>query len=202
MWESEETKWTSTSLQIYEIQRYGLSKFLTKKTLKTVDESLLFTGKHIIDWRNATLKTGCVKFIKWEKELKGICQNLATELRHIHTTYVWGDGQVEKSMNLVVKLFYDAMNEVKKNATPTTIDFTKVATVEVVLYIYPDQLPSYVDEIKKIRLEVEAWKQRMTSVKIPSAPSLQEFIAAYKEWKAMVNVNTEDGATQRSPMPS
>lgn len=201
-WESEETKWTSASLQIYEIQKYGVAKFLTEKPLKTVVESLLFTGKHNIDWRNATLKIGCIEFIKWEKELKEICQNLVTELRHIHTTYVWGDGQVEKSMNMVVKKICDVVNEVKKNAAPTTTYFTKVARVEFVLYIYAGQLPNYVDEIKNIQLEVEAWKQRMTSVKVPSVPSLQEFIAAYKEWKATLNVNAEDGVTQGSPMPS
>lgn len=58
------------------------------------------------------------------------------------------------------------------------------------------------DKIKKIQLEIEAWKQRMTFVKISSVPSLQEFVMAYKEWKAMLNVNAEDGAFQRSPMPS
>lgn len=97
---------------------------------------------------------------------------MATELRHIHTTYVWSDGQVEKSTDVVVKLFCDAMNEVKKDAKPMTADFTKVARVEAILYIYVDQLPNYMDKIKKIELEIEAWKQRMTSIKIPSVPSL------------------------------
>lgn len=41
-------------------------------------------------------------------------------------------------MNAVVKIFCDAMNEVKKNLVPMKTDFTKVSRVEVVLYIYVD----------------------------------------------------------------
>lgn len=92
-WEKEKNKWATVLTQMKDVQRYGIMKFLAEKTVKDLDDKVLYVAKENIEWRNSIIKQGHKESIKLLRELKELINMMQKDLKCIDVQLLKDDGQ-------------------------------------------------------------------------------------------------------------
>lgn len=80
-WEKESNKWAAVLIQMKDVQKYGVMKFLAKKAVKDLDDKVFYVAKENIEWRNSIIKQGHKESIKLLKELKELIAVMQKDLK-------------------------------------------------------------------------------------------------------------------------
>lgn len=78
-WEKERIKWVAVLAQMNDVQKYGVMKLLAKKSVKNLDDNVLYVSKKNVEWRNLIIKQGHEESTKL---LKGLTDLIDTQFDH------------------------------------------------------------------------------------------------------------------------
>lgn len=181
-WEKERNKWVVVLVQMKDVQKYGVMKFLTEKAVKDLDDKILYVAKENIEWRNSITKKGHEESIKLLKQLKELIIEMQKDLKCIDVQLLKEDGQTIEQTVDMVENFKGKMNLVKESKSLTKDEFFRVAIIESMLVVYFDHLETRKTKVMQVSMDKEVWKQCILHIGLPHYQVVHNFLVAHMEW--------------------
>ena len=106
-----------------------------------------------------------------------------SELQSITTDNTLPFQDINSTVDVEVALCEEPLKKIKDTPHMTAADFFKVATVQAIISACSKQLPTYVDDVNRMKLGKDTWKNRLQNIKAPNAATISEFSRAFSVWK-------------------
>lgn len=99
--EKERTKWVAVLVQMNNVQKYGVMRFLAEKMVENLDDNVLYVSKKNVQWRNSIIKQGQEESTKFLKELNELINMMWKYLKCIDMQLMKGGTSIiEEAANM------------------------------------------------------------------------------------------------------
>lgn len=154
-WEKERTKWVAVLVQMNDVQKFGVTKFLAEKPMESLDDNVLYVSKKNVEWQNSTIKQGheeSTRFVKGSTDLIDIIQK---DLKCIDIQPMKEDAQTIEVATDMAKIFQERIQFIKETKSLTTDGFSKVARIESMLTVCFDYLEAHKEKVSQVNMDKE-----------------------------------------------
>lgn len=146
-WEKERTKWVVVLVQMNDVQKFGVMKFLVEKHVESSDDNVLYVLKKNVEWQNSIIKHGHKESTRLLKGLTDLINIMQKYLKCIDIQLMEEDSQTIEAATDMVKIFQERIQFIRETKSLTKDDFSKVNRIESMLTVCSGHL-----EVQKERL--------------------------------------------------
>ena len=140
-WKTKQSQCQAIVFQVTEVEKYGVLKFLGKKSMKIVDYCMLFIMKHNIIWKESIYKEVVKEMQAIEKKIVGMHEELLKDINIVNPTGILQFDDRNMHSEALTKSFNGAVTKIKDNEMPTAGDFTTLVNIESMLYLNRNLMP-------------------------------------------------------------
>ena len=108
------------------------------------------------------------------KELQSITMDNTLPFKDINST-----------VDMEVALCEGPLKQIKDAPHMIAANFFKFATIQAIISTCYKQLPIQVENVNRMKLDKDTWKNRLQNIKALNATTISKFLGAFNAWKAI-----------------
>lgn len=105
------------------------------------------------------------------------------DLKVINFTHAYTINHGEQDLKAALGVFETTMKKMKEKPNPKASDFTQVARIESMIYLYVDQIPATIDKTNKEKQTEDIAMNQILNIKVPHVQFVKELLQVHKQWE-------------------
>lgn len=104
-WEKERTKWVVVLVQMNDVHKFCVMKFVAEKPMESLDDNVLYVSRKNVEWQNSIIKQGHEESTRLLKGLVDLIDTMQKYLKCINIQLVKEDAQTIETTADMAKIF-------------------------------------------------------------------------------------------------